>query len=114
MLSADELTEAAVGAATVPLSAERPPPTANSAAAAVVMRSAGDAIEAVAAAPEPKSEQAAAAILAAPAGTKPVPPSDSWVIAFSLIGHNMGSWDHVPSSNQHWCVMHTDGSLVAL
>ena len=90
MLSADELTEAAVGAAPMPLSAERAPPRVNSAAAAVVMHSAEDAIEAVAAAPQPKSEQAAAAIPAAAAGTDAVPPSDSWVTAFSIIGQQHG------------------------
>ena len=90
MLSADELTEAAVGAAPMPLSAERAPPTVNSAAAAVVMHSAEDAIEAVAAAPQPKSEQAAVAIPAAAAGTDAVPPSDSWAIAFSIIGQQHG------------------------
>ena len=78
------------------------------------MHSAEDAIEAVAGTHEGFSGPAGVVIHAADEGTEAAPPWDSWVTESSLIGHSMGSWDHVSSSNQHWCVVPTDGILVAL
>ena len=71
-------------------------------------------------APEAPSAAAALVMLSADGGTETVPPLESWVHEPSLLGHtnvgqtSMGSWAHVPSSDQHWCAMNSRGSVVAL
>ena len=114
LLSAHELTQAAVGAQLVPLSADAGPPAVNSAAAALVTRSAEGDMEPVAGTYEAFSEAAGAAILAADEGTEAPPPWDSWVTASSLDGRAVDSCDYVPSPKQDCCAIHTHGSLVPL
>ena len=114
MLSAHELTQAAVGPQPVPLSADAGPPAVNSAAAALVTRSAEGDMEPVAGTYEALSEAAGAAILAADEGTEAPPPWDSWVTASSLDGRAVDSCDYVPSPKQDCCAIHTHGSLVPL